>query len=120
VDATAREALAQRFAERFWTVADATADRTGRRMAIEDACAEVATGDDTGALTVTVTWHGLAAVDGERVTLVRPFASEFAPDRRLRVVPPDGYAIADANPAPTRKRGTSSPGRRAVTSRALR
>jgi hypothetical protein len=54
---------------------------------------------------VTVTWHGLAAVDGERVTLVRPFASEFAPDRRLRVVPPDGYAIADANPAPTRKRG---------------
>jgi hypothetical protein len=47
VDATAREALAQRFAERLGTVADATADRTGRRMAIEDPLAEVATGDDT-------------------------------------------------------------------------
>lgn len=99
-DGDARDALAERFATRLRSVAEATEDRTGRQMSIETPRVDVVSEGDTAAVTVTVTWNGLAGADGNELTVSEPFASEFAPDRPLRVVAPDGYAIDDASPDP--------------------
>lgn len=91
-----------RYRDRLSRVADTAADETGREMAVTDATAELRTIDDgdTGVVALSVTWEGLAAVDGDRLTVTEPFASGFEADRRLLLVAPDGYRLAAMSPSP--------------------
>jgi hypothetical protein len=100
-NATAREELATRFENRMAAVAADASDATGREMAVTDASAEVTTVHGVGVLTLSVRWEGLAAVDGDRLTVTEPFASGFEPDRTVTVVAPDGYAVTSATPDPS-------------------
>lgn len=95
---SARDAIATRFQERLGPVASSAADRTGREMSISDATVDVTTDGDTGVVTLAATWQSLAAVDGDRLVVTEPFASEFAPDRRFVVTLPEGYT-AEVTPA---------------------
>ena len=100
-NATAREELATRFENRMASVAADAADATGREMTVADAGAEVRTADGVGVVTLSVRWSGLAAVDGDRLTVTEPFASGFEPNRTFTVAAPDGYAVTSATPEPS-------------------
>lgn len=86
-----------RFHERLSAVAVRTADATGREMRVSDSGASVSTTDGVGTIQLTASWTNLAAVDGERLTVAEPFASEFRPDRAFVLLAPDGYALANAS-----------------------
>lgn len=94
-----RESYATRFEDRLGAVAANAADRTGRDMRVSDVAVDVTTDGSTGVVTVSGTWHGLAAVAGDQLVVTEPFASGFEPDRRFVVTLPDGYG-AEATPAP--------------------
>lgn len=98
---SAREAYAVRFRERLQTVAETAAAGTGRDMAVTDASITLDREGSTGVVTATATWDGLAAVDGDRLTLSAPFASEFTTDRRFVVILPDGYELDTTTPEPS-------------------
>lgn len=100
-DETAREELATQFRNRMRSVAADAADATGREMTVTDASAEVSTADDVGVVTLSVSWEGLAAVDGDRLTVTEPFASGFEPNRTFTVAAPDGYEVTSATPEPS-------------------
>ncbi|MFC7019691.1 MULTISPECIES: DUF7345 domain-containing protein [Haloarcula] len=88
------------FAERLRTVAAATAESTGRQMAVENATVTVDATDSVGTVSLSATWTGLAAVDDEQVTLTEPFASSFDPEHRFVVTAPDGYVLSTVTPRP--------------------
>lgn len=91
-----------RFHERLSAVAARTADATGREMRVSDAGASVSATEGVGTIRLTASWTNLAAVDGERLTVAEPFASEFRPDRAFVLLAPDGHALANASvPAAT-------------------
>lgn len=96
---TAREELASAFASRLRRVAAVTENETGRAMTVESPAAAIRTTDDTGVVELTVTWRGLAAVEGERIVLSEPFASGFRTDRAFVVTAPDGYTFTTVEPA---------------------
>ncbi|MFC4247456.1 DUF4897 domain-containing protein [Natribaculum luteum] len=100
---TKRDRLENRTESRLQTVVTATAEETGREMAIEatDVSFEVDDADDRGVVTVSATWRSLAAVDGDRLILGEPFASGFAPDRTVVVRLPEGYTLENVTPVPT-------------------
>lgn len=114
-NATAREELATRFENRLVSVAADAADATGREMAVTDASAEVRTADGVGVVTLSVRWSGLAAVDGDRLTVTEPFASGFEPNWTFTVTAPDGYAVTAATPEPSSS-GPATASRAAGTS----
>lgn len=105
---TARTDALTRFSNRLETVAADAANATGRDMSIEGGSIDLSTksGGDTGVVVLSVTWNGLAAVDGDALVVTEPFASGFEPDRPFTVRWPDGYEMADVTPAPAE---TSSP-----------
>jgi len=102
-DEAAFEALRERpenvtanFGDRMSGIADRTAAETDREMTVSDARADVESADGTGVVRLSASWTNLAAVEGDRLVVSEPFASEFRPDRQFVVVAPDGYALADA------------------------
>lgn len=107
-DSESRAEATERFVSRLRTVANATEDATGREMAITDGSIDLATTPDnqTGIVTLSVSWEGLAAVRGDRLVVSEPFASGFTPDGRFVVWAPDGYRIDAASPAPEARNET--------------
>lgn len=98
---TVREAYTDRFRDRWQALATATAESTGRQMAIQDVSLDLTRDGSTGAATITATWSGLAAVDDGRLTLTEPFASGYVADRPVTIVLPDGYNVASVQPEPS-------------------
>lgn len=96
---TAKRQLRDQFAERLGAVAASTANETGREMTVAEPNATVRSTGDTGVVALAVTWTNLAAVDGDRLVLERPFAGDFDPGRPFVVHAPDGYAVT-AEPSP--------------------
>jgi DNA-binding MarR family transcriptional regulator len=54
--------------------------------------------NETGVVTLSVTWDGLAAVEGDTLVVTEPFASGFTPDRTFVLTAPEGYSIATVTP----------------------
>ncbi|MFC6862778.1 PGF-CTERM sorting domain-containing protein [Halomicroarcula sp. GCM10025817] len=97
---TKTAALRDGFVERLRAVAAATADSTGRQMTVENATVTVDATESVGTVSLSATWTGLAAVEGDRVTLTEPFASSFDPEHRFVVTAPDGYVLSTVTPRP--------------------
>ena len=95
---TVRAAFADRFESRMGAVAERSAARIDREMSAANAAIDLGRADGIGLVTLSVHWDGLAAVDGEAMTVTEPFASGFSPDRPLTVSAPDGHAITAATP----------------------
>ncbi len=98
-DQQARERLRDRFRDRMQGVAASAANATGREMSISDATVDLRTVGSTGVVELSVSWDGLAAVEGDALVLTEPFASGFTPDREFRLSAPDGYAVTSMAPA---------------------
>ena len=95
-----RAAVRERFADRMETIAaDASAD-VDREMSVSDATIDFETVDETGVVTLAVTWNGLAAVDDDSLVVTEPFASGFEPDRPFHLVAPDDYEWTVVDPTP--------------------
>jgi hypothetical protein len=90
------ENVTARFGDRMSRIAERTATQTDREMSVSDVRTEIESGNGTGVIRLSATWANLAVVDGERLSVSEPFASEFRPDRPFVLVAPDGYALADA------------------------
>lgn len=101
-DERVQQDAAGRFLDRLRPVASGAANATGREMAVTDATVDLRrTADgETGVVTLSVTWAGLAAVEGDRLVVTEPFASGFAPDRPFVLRAPDGYEVTSAAPEP--------------------
>ncbi|MFA9518349.1 PGF-CTERM sorting domain-containing protein [Halopenitus sp. H-Gu1] len=99
-DTEARSALRDRFESRMASVADDTAEETGRQMSVSEGSIDVSApaDSDVGTVALSVHWSGLAAIDGESLVLTEPFASGFSPDRTFVVSAPDGYAATSVTP----------------------
>ncbi|GAB7019348.1 DUF7345 domain-containing protein [Halostagnicola bangensis] len=57
--------------------------------------------DDRGIVSLSVTWHELAAVDGDSLVVDEPFASGFETDRPLVLEGPTGSTLESSTPEPT-------------------
>ena len=99
--ATAR--LLNSYRTRMTAVADRTADRTGREMAISDGHIALTTNpqESTGFVRLSVTWTGLATIADDRIELGAPFDSGFTADNQFVVVAPDDYELETVTPQPT-------------------
>lgn len=108
-DEQAQQNAKDRFLERMQAVASDAENATGREMAVTDPTIDLHRSDDneTGVVTLSVTWQGLAAVDGETLRVTEPFASGFSPDRPFVIRVPDGYGITSVTPNPDERDGTS-------------
>ena len=98
---TARAAFLTTFQDRMELVANDTAAATDRDVTVGNASAAFRTAGSTGVVELSVPIRNLAAVDGDRVVLSEPFASNFQPDREFQVVLPDGYELVSATPEST-------------------
>lgn len=105
---TARQQRAAQFGTRMDAIATRAESDTGREMAVRDPSIAFATRNDTGVVTLAVTWAGLAAEDGDRLVLSEPFTDDFAVDRPFSVVAPDGYQITSATPSPAEQTQTDA------------
>lgn len=99
---TARQGFEDRFRQQLQTVASDAGNATGREMAVTAVDVGLETSGETGVVTVTATWEGLAATDGDSLTVTEPFASGFAPDRPF-VVALDGASVESVTPEPTQR-----------------
>lgn len=101
-DDEARANATARFRDRLGSVAADAEDATGREMRVTDASVDLrrTADDETGVVSLSATWTGLAAVEGETLVVTEPFASGFVPDRRFVLRTPDGYAVGSVAPAP--------------------
>jgi predicted protein tyrosine phosphatase len=96
----ARSDFRDRFESRLRSVAATTENATGREMSVADATLDFRTDGDTGVVTAAVEWDGLAAVDGDQLTLTEPFASGFTTERTFHVIVPDDYTVSSVTPSP--------------------
>lgn len=94
-------ALAAAFHDGLVAVADRTAAETGRKMSVASPTTTVRTEGDRGVVELAVTWHGLAAVEDERLRLGAPFDGGFRPPGRFVLEAPDGYRFDAISPSPT-------------------
>lgn len=108
-DQQARDDAAARFLDRLRTVAADAENATGRDMRVTDVRLDLrrTADNETGVITLSATWTGLAAVSGETLTVTEPFASGFEPDRRFVLRAPAGYTVAGVSPEPA-SRDTAS------------
>jgi hypothetical protein len=90
------ENVTSRFDDDLSRLADRTATETGREMGVSAVRTEFESANGTGVVRLSATWQNLAAVEGDRLVVSEPFASEFRPDRPFVLVAPDGYGLADA------------------------
>ncbi|WP_169302419.1 DUF7345 domain-containing protein [Halorientalis salina] len=106
-DQQARDRFETNFRNRMAGVASDASNETGREMSISDSTIDLRTDGDTGIVELSVTWDGLAAVDGNQLTVSEPFASSFTPDRAFSLHVPDGYEATTVSPsADSRADGT--------------
>lgn len=103
-----RSAIAAAFEAQMRSIAVDTAEETGREMRIASSDVQVSTGGSTGVVELTVTWVGLAAVEGDRLVVSDPFADGFEPAGRFVVRGPEGYVLADATPDATNRTDASA------------
>jgi len=97
---TAAQSFEDRFRRQLGAVVRDTANATGREMSVTDVDIAFETDGETGIVRLTATWEGLAATDGDRLTVAEPFASGFEPERTFVVDVPEGYAVDGATPEP--------------------
>lgn len=102
-DSDARAAARSDYRARMAAVANDSENAADRNMSIEDASIDLHTEGDgsLGVVELSVSWIGLAAVDGDRLTVTEPFASGFEPDRQFTIRAPDDYAVETAMPEPS-------------------
>lgn len=105
---TARERRTNQFADRMRAIVTRAEDSTERDMAVHSPDMSYATTDDIGIVSLSVTWDGLVAQNGDRLVLREPFASGFNIDRPFQVVAPDSYEVGTATPTPTTQQGNSA------------
>lgn len=105
---TLKDELRSSFYNRIQTIADTTANETGRSMEATDPRVETAVTADgaRGVIGLTVEWRGLAVVTADRVIVEAPFSAGFAPDKTFVLRAPDGYVIADVTPSPATRTET--------------
>lgn len=106
-DEGARSDLVQRFEDRLSAVADASANATGREMAITDVAMTARTEGETGIVDIRATWTNIAAIDDTRLTVTEPFASGFETGRTVRIVGPEDATIASVSPSPDDRSGAT-------------
>lgn len=101
-DEQARQNAKDRFLKRMQAVANDAENATGRAMAVTGARIDLrlTADNETGIVTISVTWDGLAAVDGGSLTVTEPFASGFDPERPFVLRAPDGYSFTSVTPEP--------------------
>jgi len=99
---TLQQQTKQNFLARMQRVAASAENETGREMRVSDAAITFETANDSsvGLVKLSVMWTGLAATNGETLTVTEPFASGFEPERTFTVRGPDGYALDAATPEP--------------------
>ncbi|SEQ39367.1 DUF7345 domain-containing protein [Natrinema salaciae] len=107
-NATAHERRTEQFAARMRAIASGAANDTGRAMQVRGAAISFTEREDTGIVTLSVTWDGLAARTGDRLVVREPFDSEFATDRTVRITGPDGYELTTVTPEPTDRTRTAA------------
>lgn len=107
-NATAREARLERFTKRMRAIADRAETNTGREMQIRNPAMAFVDRGETGLVTVSVTWDGLAARTGDGLVLREPFASGVSLERSVYVIGPDGYRVATVSPTPTERSETEA------------
>ncbi len=100
---TAAAAVEERFGRQLGAVASDAGNATGREMSITGVDVAFATDGETGVVRLTATWDGLAATEGDGLTVTEPFASGFEPDRTFVVTVPEGYAVDSVSPEPDRR-----------------
>ena len=100
-DESAQEALLDRAADRFDSVATNAEANVEREMTVSAESADVSVSDDRGIVTLSVTWEGLAAVEDDSLVVTEPFASGFDADRSLVVTAPTEATIESSTPEPT-------------------
>lgn len=92
-------------------VAARTAAETGREMSVDEPAATAhvveTDGERRGVVTVRVRWHGLAAVEDDRLVVREPFASGFETDRPVTISAPEGYALTAVSPTPQTRTATT-------------
>lgn len=98
---TAQAVFEDQFTDDWQSLATNTENRTGREMAVQNSSIAFSRTNSTGAVTVSLTWEGLAAAEDGMVTLSEPFANGYTPDRPLVVVLPDAYQLTSVSPGPT-------------------
>jgi hypothetical protein len=97
---SAQATVQARFADRMESVARTLGAETGRETGVRDAETTVIVEGDTGVVALSVSWDGLAVVDGDRLVLAEPFADGFAFDGAVSVRAPDGYGLVESTPVP--------------------
>lgn len=100
-DEDAQTQITDRYETRLQSVAEAATVASEREMSVHSGTVDFERADDTGIVRLTVRWDGLAAVDGEVLTLEEPFASGFVAEQPLTVTAPAGYELTDVEPEPT-------------------
>lgn len=105
---TARRAFRDGYADGLRAVAATAENRTGREMSVTDPAAELRRANDTGVVALSVTWSGLARVEGDRLVVREPFASDYQPDRRFVVRAPDGHELSSVSPEPDARDGSTA------------
>lgn len=107
-DEETREAVAAQRREEMRFVSDQANERVDREMRVGEVTVETETDGDVGIVTYRFEWENLAAVDGDRVTLVEPFSLYDEFDRELVVVAPDGYELTSVTPEPEHRNETTA------------
>lgn len=110
---SARFQVAAVFMQGMRSVAEGAQNRTGREMAVTQPDVNTYEQNQAGVLEVSVTYAGLAAVEGDRLVVSEPFSGGYTPDRTFVLTAPEGYEIAEATPQPA---STSDDGRVATWS----
>ncbi len=90
---TDREEFRTDFETRFQNVANASAIETGRAMSVSNTTLDFRSSDTTGVVEAKLTWNGLAAVEGNNLTVTEPFASGFSLDRPVHMRGPSEYSV---------------------------
>lgn len=93
------------FHEGMAAVAAGAESETGRNMTVSDPAMRVTTEGDRGVVELSVTWHALAAADGDRLRVTAPFDDGFESPGRFVIRAPEGYTVATATPAPSTESG---------------
>jgi len=88
-------------------VAADASSATDREMAVSDTTVGIDRTGSTGAVTVSLSWSGLASAEDGQLTVTEPFASGFEPERTFVVQLPDGYGVVAADPEPERHEESS-------------
>lgn len=105
---TNRTTILAQFHGGMAAVAAGAENETGRSMDVSDPAMRVTAEGDRGVVELSVTWHGLAAVDGDRLRVTAPFDDGFESPGRFVIRAPEGYAVESVTPAPTDRSGTEA------------